>query len=100
MDLSTGAAKSPAGARQLVQSGAPQRRGRHFIGNTAVDRLWSRWNARTNCNFSLPRSLRFPNACWRSRMFLPTAGRRFPEKRKRPPKILKIFFGVRAQMRG
>ena len=81
MDLSAGAAKSPAGARQLVQSGAPQRRGRHFIGNTAVDRLWSRRNARTNCNFSLPRSLRFPNACWRSRMFLPTAGRRFPEKK-------------------
>ena len=29
---------------------------------------------------SLCESLRFPNACWRSRMFLPTAGRRFPKK--------------------
>ena len=29
---------------------------------------------------SLCESLRFPNACWRSRMFLPTAGRRLPKK--------------------
>ena len=47
---------------------------------------------------SLCESLRFPNACWRSRMFLPAAGRRFPKKRERRPRIPKKFFGVRVQM--
>ena len=96
MDSSAGATKSPAGARQLVQSGAPQRRGRHFTGNTAIDRLWSRWNSPTNCISSLPRSLRFLMPAGVPACFS-TAGRRFPRKRERTPKIPKIFFGVRPQ---
>ena len=40
---------------------------------------------------SLCESLRFPNACWRSRMFLPTAGRRFSKKRTTPANSKEIL---------
>ena len=66
-------------------------------GTTSIDRPWSRWISQTNCSFSLPRSLRFSNACYRSRLFLHRWAQ-VSEKRYQRPKFLKIFFGVHLQM--